>query len=618
MIQLQADPSQAVATKAIEGVLFPLADTDMLAGEQFKQLVDDTMADFQLSASLSSTEVLLEASQPKVQAPLATKSAMHAADELLADIQTANTLAVSTKGKSFSSVNKEQPAMSVNADVLSQAVSVSEKTSLPDQSRMNLTSDEQSMTHNTVTFVNEAKEQQVASSAMNEHLKQQAMPVEAVVPVSYKVDDVQVDADIDTVEVKATIEDAVSMPYSSSDAEENVSKMVKPLPKAMVSAIANTENIQQIDEVAVVEEPNASSEYAFADTVDSEQTMSPVKPQIEEMDVNDSINQTEVVSEDELSSSSLAMEHVDVLTTLMQPVEHEQMSSALHVNTQAGISAEQLAEQANKEKVQYDVLNEAVDAQQQAVVFAEETLVADAQLATQAATHSLAQQQAQSAQTTTSMQQANSAMAAMQASVPNFAATQEHSKDAALQQAQMATQFSQAETDEITDEESSEFASILSTNSSNTSSTGQQQANLLNQTLNFRQPQWTQDVGQRIQMMMNKAMNSLEIRLDPAGLGAMKIRLNLDAEKQTHIVLSATSYMTREMLENAIPRLRDMLSQQGVELASVTVQEETAEEHSAEQGTAQQKNRGIAGMDTNEELTESGMVIKQGLVDQYV
>jgi flagellar hook-length control protein FliK len=119
--------------------------------------------------------------------------------------------------------------------------------------------------------------------------------------------------------------------------------------------------------------------------------------------------------------------------------------------------------------------------------------------------------------------------------------------------------------------------------------------------------------------MVNQSMNELEVRLDPLGLGPMKIGLKLDEQQKAHVTLSAQHGLTREMLENALPRLKELLAQEGIELASATVDsgerqagsEQNKEQTSAK--TASELNEDAANTSVN--MTAS--LSSEHLVDQF-
>ncbi|MBD3766519.1 MAG: flagellar hook-length control protein FliK [Gammaproteobacteria bacterium] len=142
---------------------------------------------------------------------------------------------------------------------------------------------------------------------------------------------------------------------------------------------------------------------------------------------------------------------------------------------------------------------------------------------------------------------------------------------------------------------------------------------ILSAPLNLRQPQWAQDVAQRVQIMINQSMNELDVRLDPLGLGPMKIGLKLDEQQKAHVTLSAQHGVTRDMLENALPRLKEMLAQEGVELASAMVNSGESQTGSGQGGgqSFQQSASDLAEDAVNQAVSMKLVASNEHLVDQF-
>ena len=84
------------------------------------------------------------------------------------------------------------------------------------------------------------------------------------------------------------------------------------------------------------------------------------------------------------------------------------------------------------------------------------------------------------------------------------------------------------------------------------------------------QGNWDQALGERIQWMVSQKMQGAQIRLNPAQLGPMEVRIQVHND-QASIQFSSAHSMVREALEAALPRLRDMFDASGVELVDVDV-----------------------------------------------
>jgi len=87
--------------------------------------------------------------------------------------------------------------------------------------------------------------------------------------------------------------------------------------------------------------------------------------------------------------------------------------------------------------------------------------------------------------------------------------------------------------------------------------------------------QWNSQVGDRINWMVNNNMQRVEIRLDPPELGNLDIRLNMAKDNQASILIHVTHAGAKEAIESAIPRLREMFEQQGLELTDIDVSQQS-------------------------------------------
>ena len=84
------------------------------------------------------------------------------------------------------------------------------------------------------------------------------------------------------------------------------------------------------------------------------------------------------------------------------------------------------------------------------------------------------------------------------------------------------------------------------------------------------QPAWGREIGDRIQWMLGKHVQSAEIKLTPAHLGPLEIRISVHND-QTSVNFVAAQLPTRDALEAALPRLREMLGEVNLNLVDVGV-----------------------------------------------
>ncbi|QYZ68103.1 MAG: flagellar hook-length control protein FliK [Gammaproteobacteria bacterium (ex Lamellibrachia satsuma)] len=134
------------------------------------------------------------------------------------------------------------------------------------------------------------------------------------------------------------------------------------------------------------------------------------------------------------------------------------------------------------------------------------------------------------------------------------------------------------------------------------------------------QPGWDQAVGERIQWMLGRNIQSAEVKLTPPNMGPMEIRISVQND-QASVSFIAQQPLTREALEAAIPRLRDMLGEANLNLANVDVgQRESQDAQPGAEERGRGEGVGIGGEPAN--LPESGEPqatrrISNGLVDDY-
>ena len=86
---------------------------------------------------------------------------------------------------------------------------------------------------------------------------------------------------------------------------------------------------------------------------------------------------------------------------------------------------------------------------------------------------------------------------------------------------------------------------------------------------------WAQQIGERVLLMTNNRLQSAEIRLTPAELGPVRIQLAVD-DGAASVTFLAQNAITREAIEQAMPRLRDLLAENGLNLGQSDVSEHGA------------------------------------------
>jgi flagellar hook-length control protein FliK len=102
----------------------------------------------------------------------------------------------------------------------------------------------------------------------------------------------------------------------------------------------------------------------------------------------------------------------------------------------------------------------------------------------------------------------------------------------------------------------------------------------------FNHPEWQNEFSEKIVWMHSKSMQAAELRLNPQNLGPITIRIDVSQDQAT-IAFTAQHASVREAIEAAIPRLREMLSGQQINLAEVNVSQQDLSEQRHQQGLPQ-------------------------------
>lgn len=81
---------------------------------------------------------------------------------------------------------------------------------------------------------------------------------------------------------------------------------------------------------------------------------------------------------------------------------------------------------------------------------------------------------------------------------------------------------------------------------------------------------WAEDVGNRVTWMLGRAESKAELVLTPPNLGKLEVSINLNGD-QTTAQFIAANQAARDALEQALPRLREMLAGAGINLGETSV-----------------------------------------------
>lgn len=142
--------------------------------------------------------------------------------------------------------------------------------------------------------------------------------------------------------------------------------------------------------------------------------------------------------------------------------------------------------------------------------------------------------------------------------------------------------------------------------------------------ISMQQPGWSQQVTDKVMWMSSQNLRSAEIKLDPAELGRLEVKVSVGQE-QTQVTFTSAHAGVRESLEGQMHRLREMLAQQGMQDVDVNVSDQSQQQQT--QSDEQQASTGHSGArsvaDNDDETVQHVTSLQEphsgrlGLVDDY-
>lgn len=123
-------------------------------------------------------------------------------------------------------------------------------------------------------------------------------------------------------------------------------------------------------------------------------------------------------------------------------------------------------------------------------------------------------------------------------------------------------------------------------------------------------------VGNEVLWQAKIGSNQAEIRLDPPDLGPIDVRISR-SDNETHLHFMVSHQATRDQLEQALPRLRELFGQGGLQLGQVEV-EQGRREQLAQQ--PRENNTSAGKRSSDMPVTEEVLIRRttlMGLIDDY-
>ncbi|MDH5650136.1 MAG: flagellar hook-length control protein FliK [Gammaproteobacteria bacterium] len=102
---------------------------------------------------------------------------------------------------------------------------------------------------------------------------------------------------------------------------------------------------------------------------------------------------------------------------------------------------------------------------------------------------------------------------------------------------------------------------------------------------------WNDQFGDRIVFMSKMGLQEAQLQLSPPRLGQVDVRISI-VDDTANIIFTVNSHASKDLVEQAMPRLRAMLAETGVNMGDVSVSDQSTD------------SRGQAGRDANRGFSE--------------
>ncbi len=110
---------------------------------------------------------------------------------------------------------------------------------------------------------------------------------------------------------------------------------------------------------------------------------------------------------------------------------------------------------------------------------------------------------------------------------------------------------------------------------------------------------WNRVMTSRVLWMAREGVQQASLKLNPANLGPVEVRLNMHHD-QANVTFIAQSAVTRDALEQAIPRLKESFAQNGLELTNADVSQQSF----GQSGEQNQEEAGLNSGTTHHNLSQ--------------
>ncbi|GAA5132155.1 flagellar hook-length control protein FliK [Thalassotalea piscium] len=145
--------------------------------------------------------------------------------------------------------------------------------------------------------------------------------------------------------------------------------------------------------------------------------------------------------------------------------------------------------------------------------------------------------------------------------------------------------------------------------------------NLHNETIAIHRKDFSVAVKDKVMVMISQKLQQIEIRLDPPELGSMHVKVNLQNE-QAVVSFIVQNQQAKEALEQSMGKLRDMLSESGVDVGDANVEQQQQQASSEDASTERNQHaehENVTDIDDQQSFVDNANLYKASAtsIDYY-
>lgn len=125
------------------------------------------------------------------------------------------------------------------------------------------------------------------------------------------------------------------------------------------------------------------------------------------------------------------------------------------------------------------------------------------------------------------------------------------------------------------------------------------------------------ELAARVVLMVGEKWQEAELQLEPQGMGKIRVQLSVDQEQQTHVQFMVQHSQAKDALDQSLPRLRELLTQHGLQPGQTQVQQQT-QDNSGQSWNQQMANNSAAEQQARRESSSSDRAFSGSNDDEFV